>query len=241
MNGGACFGSAWTLSGWDSDNLLKCQIEYAALDVFSCHVCYLRHAYKFDFFHLHEKPFHSFCTRNGSETLKHGLTFDEQCCCHYERGTVIKGLFRNTSESDSVRIIPQGFQNITWSEDPCSNLISEFGSLLRSQLFCCRVCSDLKWFESIDFVFPNLRIVTGESWTIGFQRGKSYFSTEVKFPSTIGNEALFRVAFVCLSMLGICLNLELGDIDQHMVNSVVCDCRYKFISCSLYYFQRKND
>ena len=231
----------WTLSGWDSDPLLQCQIEYAALDVFSCHVIYLRFVDGFDFFQHHGGPFHSFCTRNGSQTLKHGLTFDKQCCCHYERGTVMKGLFINTSESGNVRVIPQGFQNIQWSEDHHSNLISEFHSLLQSQLFCCRVCSDFKWFKSIDFVFPNLLIVTGERWTIGFQRGKSYFSTEVKFPSTIGNEANCREAFFCLSMLGICLNLELGDIDQHMVNSVVCDCRYKFISCSLYYFQRKND
>jgi hypothetical protein len=231
----------WTLSGWDLDILHDRQIDYAALDVASCHLIYLHHELQCDVFQCSTLNFHSFFTprivQKGSPVCRHGLSFEADRCCHYELGTLVRGLFYTSNSNGSGAVIPKGFsqssQNESFSE---SLIVPSFADMLNVQKFCCCICFDLKWFEKIGFACAQFRFRRGDLTSFTCQRGKGSARTvTVQFPSSVGSQNIERQAFFCLSMLGSFLNINLRRVMDYtkLVDSVRYDCSVGFIRRTL--------
>ena len=118
--------------------------------------------------------------------------------------------------------------------------MSEFVTMLNSKKFCCSTCSDLQWFQAIGFTSPEFRVVPGNMSTFSFQRGKSVHSVAVQIPSSSRSQKFMSEAYLCLSMLGSFFGIKLGAVDDsRLVHSVLCDCRYGFIRCTLSYLAQE--
>ena len=233
----------WTMSGWDLQTLDPRQIAYAALDVCSCHVLYLHHVLHLDTFKSESSKFHSFFTpisyEKGAKLVKHGVSFEQNCCCHYVRGELIQGLFAQMSSNICTGVTPRGFKSTDWSENSdIHDPVSKFVTMLNSKKFCCTTCSDLEWFKAIDFSYQEFRVARGDLSRFSFSRGRSFYDVQVQVPSNMGSRNLMPQAYFCLSMLGSFLNKKLGANDcVRLVDSVLCDCRYGFICSTLSYFE----
>jgi hypothetical protein len=235
----------WTLSGWDLPILDDRQKSYAALDVASCHILYLK--YKpgldsLDMFQCHDQKFHSFFTLNEwAARVKHGLSFEREFCCHYDRGKLIKGLFIEPLQDGRSSVIPRGFRATTWTETESTSFVPQFVHMLNAQMFCCRCCSDLKWFEATGLCHcPEFKVQQNYS---GFfcclRSGTTATPVPVRIPPEFQSCPLHHHAYLCLSMLGYFLKCKLGAINAtHLANSVLADCRYGFISDTLSFLQQ---
>ena len=233
----------WTLSGWDLDTLHDCQIAYAALDVACCHLFYLHHELGFAIFKFYDTGFHSFFTpktiNKGSSLDRHGLSFEPDFCCHFEYDVVVQGLFKSQLQDGAVT--PKGFKACSWSEASNWSMVSRFVEMLNSKKFCCRYCSDLNWFEAIKFPCTTFNVTSSDHSRFSFRRAAHSIPTQYLVPFPVQcSEPVNRDAFLCLSMLGTFLKCKLGaiNVDINVVNSVLADCRYGFISCTLSYFQQ---
>ena len=119
--------------------------------------------------------------------------------------------------------------------------MSRFVELLNSKKFCCRYCSDLNWFEAIKFPCTTFNVTSSDHSRFSFRRAAHSIPTQYLVPFPVQcSEPVNRDAFLCLSMLGTFLKCKLGaiNVDINVVNSVLADCRYGFISCTLSYFQQ---
>jgi hypothetical protein len=234
----------WTLSGWDLDILDPKQSTYAALDVCACHILYLHHELCLDIFQTAHSKFHSFFTpvvdAKGAKLVKHGISFEQNCCCHYAGGDLIRGLFAEMSSNVCIRVIPQGFQPIGWHEDDISHIVPRFVDMLNVKKFCCSTCSGLNWFQTIDFSSPHFKVVPNDLSIFSYSRSKVCHDVEVQVPSGIGSHHLIPEAYFCLSMLSSFLSIKLGAIDgDRLVKSVICDCRHGFIRNTLFFLQNE--
>jgi ubiquitin C-terminal hydrolase len=232
----------WTLSGWDLDTLCDRQIAYAALDVASCHILYLHHAFGFAMFQYQKLKFHSFFTPKtidqGSSLIRHGLSFEPNSCCHYEHGELIQGLFIEHSQLGCDCVTPKRFKVSCQTEKSVPDIVPRFVAMLNSQKFCCRSCSDLMWFQEIGFSCPDFKVIGDDCSAFSSLRKNGLPQrVAVEFPHQF-SVGLNRQAYFCLSILGVFLKRKLGAIHAtHLVNSVLFDCRYGFICSSLSYFQ----
>ena len=236
------------MSGWDLDTLHDCQIAYAALDVASCHLFYLHHELGFAVFKFDDTGFHSFFTpktiNKGSSLDRHGLSFEPDCCCHFEHDVVVQGLFKSQSQDGAVVVTPKGFKAYPWNVTRDWSMVYRFVEMLNLKKFCCRCCSDLNWFEAIKFSCPTFNVTRsalGDHSVFSFRRGATSIATQytVRYPEQC-SERVNRDAYFCLSMLGTFLKCKLGaiNVDNDVVNSVLSDCSFGFISSTLYYFQQ---
>jgi hypothetical protein len=233
----------WTLSGWDLDTLHDCQIAYAALDVACCHLFYLHHEFGFAIFKFYDTGFHSFFTpktiNKGSPLDRHGLSFEPDFCCHFEHDIVVQGLFK--SQLQESALTPKGFKACSWSEASNRSMVSLFVEMLNSKKFCCRYCSDLNWFEAIKFPCTTFNVTSSDHSRFSFRRAARSIPNQYLVPFPVQcSEPVNRDAYLCLSMLGTFLKCKLGaiNVDINVVNSVLADCRFGFISCTLSYFQQ---
>jgi hypothetical protein len=255
----------WTMSGFDLDPLNDDQIYYAALDVICCHILYLHFQLNLSIIQREtlKSEFHSFFTPKSttdfftpistrhskisptlsfeaSTLVRHGLSFEDDFCCHYERDKLIQGFFKHRSSEEIVSVSPKGFRKVSWTEPrhDVTNVITQFASMLNSQRFCCHVCFELKWFQKIRYACTEFKPITGQRLQFAYIRGKKPCTVYVQLPSTIlESDGPSCDAFVCLSMLSLFLNLPF-EVDDKVVDSVLCDCRYHFISSSLAYFEK---
>jgi len=225
----------WTNSGFDVCPLTTGQIEYAALDVVSCHALYLNHRDGNSVFKILSSEgalYYSFFDVSGKSAVLHGFSFTESSLCHYGDGTEIQGFFLTQSKKMSVKGFKPSSRRIQAPVDPASS----FCQMLNAKLFCCELCSSVKWFDSIGYACPSIvsskQSLNSRSFVV--QTSTARFIKSVHFQESEKSDTVYNDAYYCLSILGTFFDLPVDAWSRdELIESVQLDCRLGRISNTL--------
>jgi hypothetical protein len=111
--------------------------------------------------------------------------------------------------------------------------VSRFCQMLNAKLFCCELCSSVKWFDSIGYACPSIVQSKQRSNPRSFavHSATARFTKGVHFQQS---DDLYNDAYYCLSILGTFFDLPVDAWSRdELINSVQLDCRLGRISHTL--------